>query len=380
MARRAADPKLRAVAEPSRSPGTAGRKGRRVTMMDIAREAGCSQATVSFVLNGVEGVKISPETRERVLNAALSLGYASSTYRALEQACAVPSPEAPIGFLVDQLATSPEAAIAIDSARQEAWRSGRVLVSAQTGSDPVMEPRAIKTLLSLGVSSMIYMTIITRELQPHPMLHELGIPLVLLNCYTRDHAFPAVIPSEIAGGQAATQHLIEHGHRRIGIIVGEVWMDAASSRLEGYRRALATADIPFDASLVAQGDWSTTGGYEATRGLLALKDPPTAIFCQNDRTAVGCYDALREAGLAIPGDVSIVGYDDEEISRHLRPKLTTCVLPHRVMGSWAVEHLQQPHRQTRERQRYPITKIECSLVPRESVGPAKVRRGTARPR
>jgi LacI family transcriptional regulator len=232
-----------------------------------------------------------------------------------------------------------------------------------------MEPTAIETLLSLGVSSMIYMTIITRELQAHPMLYELDIPVVLLNCYTQDHAFASVIPSEIAGGQAATRHLIEQGHRRIGTIIGEMWMDAASSRLEGYRRALATADIPFDPNLVVQGDWSTTGGYEATRSLLTLKHPPTAIFCQNDRTALGCYDALREAGLVVPGDVSVVGYDDEEISRHLRPKLTTCVLPHRAMGRWAIEHLQEYEGKTRERQRYPITKIECSLVPRESVAP-----------
>lgn len=341
-----------------------------MTMVDVAREAGCSQATVSFVLNEVDGVKISPEMREKVLTVARALGYTASSFRALEQQQApVPAPAGAIGFLVDQLATSPEAAIAIDSAHQEAWRAGRVLVSAQTGSDPVLEPKAIETLLSLGVSSMIYMTIITRELQPHPMLYDLDIPVALLNCYTHDHAFASVIPSEIAGGQAATRHLIEQGHCRIGTIVGEMWMDAASSRLEGYRRALATADIPFDPGLVAQGDWSTTGGYEATRRLLALKHPPTAIFCQNDRTALGCYDALREAGLSVPSDVSVVGYDDEEISRHLRPKLTTCVLPHRAMGRWAIEHLQDYEGKPQKRERYPVTKIECNLVSRESVAP-----------
>ncbi|RKP51853.1 LacI family DNA-binding transcriptional regulator [Pararobbsia silviterrae] len=337
-------------------------------MVDVAREAGCSQATVSFVLNGVDGVKISPETRERVVKIALAMGYTATTFRALEQQ---PSPQpagdGTIGFLVDQIATSPEAAIAIDSAHHEAWRTGRVLVSAQTGSDAVMEPKAIETLLSLGATSLIYMTIITRELRPHPMLYTLDIPVVLLNCYTQDHAFASVIPSEIAGGQTATRHLIEHGHRRIATIVGEMWMDAASSRLEGYRRALATADIPFDPSLVMQGDWSTTGGYDATRRLLALPHPPTAIFCQNDRTALGCYDALREAGLSVPDDVSVVGYDDEDVSRHLRPKLTTCVLPHRAMGRWAVEHLQESERQPRDRRHYPVTKIECSLVTRESV-------------
>jgi LacI family transcriptional regulator, galactose operon repressor len=339
---------------------------RRVTMTDVAREAGCSQATVSFVLNRTEGVKISPETRARVIEVARTLGYSSpSNLAGLLQPRAAAGTEGAIGFLVDQLATSPEAAIAIDSARQEAWRNGNIVISAQTMSDPIMEPRAIRTLLGYGVTAMIYMTIITRELQAHELLHDLGIPLVLLNCYTSDHAFPAVIPSEIAGGQGATRHLIESGHRRIATILGEIWMDAASSRLEGYRRALATADIPFDPELVVQGDWSTTGGYESTRRLLGLKDPPTAIFCQNDRTAVGCYDAIREAGLSIPRDISVVGYDDEEISRHLRPRLTTCILPHRAMGRWAIEHLEAPR--AAERKRHPITKIECSLVVRESV-------------
>ena len=344
-------------------------KTRRITMTDIAREAGCSQATVSFVLNRTEGVKISPEMRERVVEVARALGYSPANFAGVLRPEAPAGAEGTIGFLVDQLATSPEAAIAIDSARQEAWRTGNVVVSAQTMSDPAIEERAIKALLSHGATAMIYMTIITRELKPHELLYKLGIPLVLLNCYTADHAFPAVIPSEIAGGQAATRQLIEHGHHRIATILGEIWMDAASSRLEGYRRALATADIPYDPDLVVEGDWSTTGGYEATRKLLALKIRPTAIFCQNDRTALGCYDALREAGLSIPHDVSVVGYDDEEISRHLRPRLTTCVLPHRAMGRWAVERLEEPYSQ--ERKRYPVTKIECSLVPRDSVAPPR---------
>lgn len=350
----------------ARRPRGAG-KSHRITMTDIAREAGCSQATVSFVLNRTEGMKISPEMCARVVEVARALGYSPANFANVLRPEAPATTEGTIGFLVDQLATSPEAAIAIDSARQEAWRAGNIVVSAQTMSDPIMERRAIKTLLSHGASAMIYMTMITRELKPHELLYELGIPLVLLNCYTADHAFPSAIPSEIAGGQGATGHLIEHGHRRVATILGEIWMDAASSRLEGYRRALATADIPYDPELVIHGDWSTTGGYEATRKLLALKNPPTAIFCQNDRTAVGCYDALREAGLSIPHDVSVVGYDDEEISRHLRPRLTSCVLPHRAMGRWAVEHLGEPY--FRERKRYPITKIECSLVPRGSVAP-----------
>lgn len=192
-------------------------------------------------------------------------------------------------------------------------------------------------------------------------VRDLEIPVALLNCYTDDHAFPAAVPSEVEGGQTATQHLIDHGHRRIGHITGEPWMEAARDRLKGYRRALAAAGIAFDPTLVVEGNWSANTGYDATRKLLALPDPPTAIFCQNDRMAVGCYEALKEAGVRIPRDVSVVGYDDEEISLHLNPALTTLILPHRAMGQWAVAQ------SGRGGPRHPVVKFECPLVVRNSV-------------
>jgi LacI family transcriptional regulator len=127
---------------------------------------------------------------------------------------------------------------------------------------------------------------------------------------------------------------------------------------------LATADIPFDGELVIEGDWSASAGYTATMELLKLKERPTAIFCQNDRTAIGCYEALKEAGLSIPGDMSVIGYDDEEISRHLHPQLTTSILPHRAMGQWCIEQLDQLANS--KGKRHPITKLECPLVERQS--------------
>ena len=351
-----------------RKRGGAG--GRRVTMTDIAREAGCSQATVSFVLNRTAGIKISQQTRERVIEAARSLGYVATSFADL-----IPPPapmartDGLIGFAVDQLATSPEAVVAIEGARQAAWGAGNIILVAQTMSDPVMEPRTIEALLAQGVSAFIYMTIFTREIVAPPILDKLDVPVILLNCYTADHAFPSVVPGEIAGGQSATRHLIEMGHRRIGTILGESWMEAAQDRLEGYRRALATADIPFDPNLVVEGDWSASAGYHGTRKLLQLRDRPTAIFCQNDRTAIGCFEALKEAGLSIPEDISVVGYDDEEISRHLHPRLTTSILPHRAMGQWAIERLSEPF--DPRQKRHPITKLECPLVKRDSVAPPR---------
>jgi LacI family transcriptional regulator len=333
-------------------------------MTDVAREAGCSQATVSFVLNRNDSIKISQQTRERVYAAARTLGYAPQSLPEIP-------PDAPIGinsmigFAVDQLSTSPEAIVAIEGARQASWDTGNIIVVAQTQSDPEMEPKTLRAITGPNVSALIYMTIFTREIVAPAYLYDLNIPVILLNCYTADHHFPAVVPGEIAGGQTATEHLIRSGHTRIGTIVGEAFMSGAQDRLKGYRRALATADIPFDPELVMDGNWSASAGYDATVKLLALKRRPTAIFCQNDRMAIGCYEALKEAGLRIPEDISVVGYDDEEISRHLHPRLTTSILPHRAMGQWAIEQLEQYP--IREQRRYSIAKLECPLVVRESV-------------
>ncbi|UCI19956.1 LacI family DNA-binding transcriptional regulator [Mesorhizobium sp. B2-1-8] len=359
-----------ATATAKRRKAAAKPKGR-VTMTDIARAAGCSQATVSFVLNNSPGIRLSQQTRERVIEAARALGYSAPAFSALNKPATAfegtfDGLDGVIGFAVDQLATSPEAVVAIEGARQASWNAGNVLLVAQTMGDAVMEPRAIAALTKRGISALIYMTIFTREITAPDFLYGLDIPVILLNCYTSDYAFPAVVPSEIAGGQSSTRHLISHGHRRIATITGEPWMQAAQDRLKGYRRALATADIPFDPELVVEGDWSASAGYAATVKLLALKDRPTAIFCQNDRTAIGCYEALKEAGLHIPADISVVGYDDEEIARHLFPPLTTSILPHMAMGQWAIEQLEAPA--VAGRGRYPITKLECPLVERESVG------------
>lgn len=340
-------------------------ENKRVTMTDVARAVGCSQATVSLVLNGVTDIKLSRSLRDRVIAVAGELGYVLPAGRTER---AVATGGGTIAFVVDQLATSPEAVVAIEGARQASWESGQVVLAAQTMSDPQMELRTLRALTGRGTTGLIYMAIFTRRLVVPKLLHELDLPVVLLNCTSEDGAFPAVVPAETAGGETATRHLIAQGHRRIATITGEPWMDAAKDRLKGYRRALGAAGIDYDPALVLEGDWSASAGYEATVRLLALPERPTAIFCQNDRTAIGCYEALKEAGLSIPRDISVVGYDDEEISRHLHPQLTTVILPHRAMGQWAVERLATAR--NGEFSIQPVA-LACTLVERNSVAPPR---------
>jgi LacI family transcriptional regulator len=335
-------------------------------MMDVAKAAGCSQATVSVVLNNITEIKISTDLRNRVVEAARALGYGlSSPVRraALEElrgGC--------IGFIVDQLATTPEAVNAIEGARQESWEADVTILVAQTQGRAEHEGRALERLLRAGAQGIVYMSVFTRRVALDACFNDLPVPLVLLNCYTSDHRFPAVVPDEVNGGKLATNALIERGHRRIGIITGETFMEAAQDRLVGYRKALSKVGIDYDDQLVREGNWTPTAGYEATQKLLSLPERPTAIFCQNDKMAMGCFMAIKDAGLSIPDDLSVVGYDDDELGRHLRPQLTTLDLPHRAMGAWAVRQLENSTRDGRAP--YNLHKMVCALIERFSIAAA----------
>lgn len=340
------------------------RAAKRVTMTDVAQHAGCSQSTVSVVLNGTPGIKISQETRKRVADAVVALGYRHQK-SLVRRGTGIRQ----IALIFDQIATSPEPVVAMDGAREEAWKTGHVVSAYQTYNDAEMEPRTIEIAIRNRADAIIYATVMTRQVTVPEPLYNAGIPVVLLNCFSADRHFPAIVPGEVAGGHRATNALIEAGHRRIAHITGEMWMDAARDRLKGYREALATADIPYDPDLVLEGNWLPSAGYEQTHALMALAHPPTAVFCANDRMAVGCYEALKELGLHIPQDVSVIGYDDDEVARHLSPQLSTLLLPHRAMGRWAVEKALSQDDGPREK--HHVVKLECPLIERDSIGPPR---------
>lgn len=339
---------------------------RRPTMTDVAKLAGVSQSTVSMVLNGMPGARLSPETRERVLKCAVELGY-----RLPRRPIDLPGrglSRPVIGYLVDEISTSPHPVGSVDGARDAAWEQGVVLQVVVTRNNPDQERAAVESLQAnpqfLGC---IVSTIFTRKVHVSAWLAQ--IPIVLLNCHADDFPGTCVVPAELSGGHTATERLIQAGHRRIGFINGEPWMEAAVDRFRGYRRALASADLTFDPELVRAGDWMVGSGYEHTLSLMRRANPPTALFCANDLMAVGALEALTQLGLRVPDDVALIGYDDQEISRHTRPPLTTLVLPNYEMGRVAAEMLIAEAKaaagaaQSRRR----LIKIECPLVERDSV-------------
>jgi len=305
----------------------------RPTMNDVARAAGVSQTTVSLVLNQVANVSIPDETRARVTEAARDLGYRPNrSARSLRTRSSHL-----VGFITDAIATSPFAGSIIEAAQDVAVEHGKLLMLANTGGNRDIERTAIGTLLEHQVEALMIAAMYLREVEPPPHIDE--VPSVYVNCFTKSEDSTAFIPDEVYGGHAVTRLLLDRGHQRIAFINGERSFLASRARFEGYLRALTEEDLPLAEELVSYGSWWPDNGYDNTKRLLALRNPPTAIFCGNDRIAVGAYLALKEANRSIPGDVAVVGYDGEEIGGHLRPALSTFTLPHAEMGAAGMRFL-----------------------------------------
>ncbi len=335
----------------------------RVTMADVANLAQCSQSTVSVVLNGESKVHISKDTRERILRIAKELGYKYDRS---------PSPRAgtqmrSIAVVFDDLTVCPEAVITVDGVREYFWETGDIVSAYNCHANAAMEERTLQAIIKTNPSAIIYATVRTREVEVPQILYQTKVPVILVNCYSKDRAFPSVVPGDIAAANRATTRLILEGHTRIGHITGETWQQVSADRLRGYRDALATADLPFDPQLVQEGNWQVSSGYEATNALMSLKRPPTAVFCANDKIALGCYEALKQLGKRIPDDVSVIGFDDDEVAAHIHPPLTTLRFPRREMGAWAGEQSTRPAPKRAES--FQIAKVDCDLIERSSIAP-----------
>lgn len=336
-------------------------------MIDIGERAGVSQATVSLVLNRVPNARVAEATRQRVLEAAEALGYRTGPQHHVPE-----NKTRVIGLLIDEVTTTPFATPFIEGAREEAALQDVVVATFSTRGDPKLEALALDMLLQHQIIGVLYTSLITRPADPPERLRD--VPTVMVNCYDKKRIYPSVIPADLTGGYAATEALLKAGHRRIAHLAGESWIEAAQDREKGYRQALASWDVPVDESLILRGGWTIHGGRDLTLKMLEQPNPPTAIFAFNDRMAVGAYDALRRKGLSVPDDMSVVGFDDEDVSAFMEPPLTTVVLPHEEMARWAVGALLDETLPATSPRRI---KIECPLIERASIGPVPARAAAA---
>ena len=187
-------------------------KKRSTTMMDVARHAGVSQTTVSFVINNIESANIPPETQERVKAAMAELGYRPN---AVAQGLRRQRTNT-IGLITDEIATTPFAGQLIEGAQDAAWDNDKILLMVNTKGNLAIETAAIEMLLERKVDGILYATMYHRPVNPPRALRE--APTVLLDCYAEDRSYPSVVPEEVSGGCAATSYLLGKGHRRIGFI------------------------------------------------------------------------------------------------------------------------------------------------------------------
>ena len=332
--------------------GQEARSGR-VTLHSVAAAAGVSKSTVSRILD--ERLPQSDnDTARRVREVAAELGYvrdisASSLRRGKTMA---------IGVIVPRL-TDTVMAMLYEAIAKACARTGRIALVATTDDNIDAEERAAESLLQRGVDGLILATARTGDDLPQKLAAR-GVPHVL--ALRTDGTSLSSIGDDRLGGYLATRHLIDLGHRRIGIIAGPAYASSARFRTEGYRNALAEAGITVDPDLVIESSFSIEAGTVAAEKLMNLSPRPTAIFAVNDNTAIGALSALTNRGVLVPGDVSLVGYNDIPIVSHLPTPLTTLRVPFDQIAAAALDLLERNPTEAAPT----INLVAPTLIPRKS--------------
>lgn len=309
------------------------------TIKDVARRAGVSIKTVSRVVNKDPAVRDS--TREHVERVVAELGYtpdpAARSMRSNRTGV--------LGLVTDMIVTTPYSVDIISGVQDACAEAGMMMLIVNTRGDRTHTEHAIRTLVERKVEGIVYATMYLRAFDELPAAGDL--PMVLVNCFMADGSVPSIVPDDYAGSYAATSHVIELGHRDIALLSVNPVIVAGERRGRGFRRAL------LDHGLNCTPDWVRAGqvfengrevfvAVEATQRFLDGARRPTAIVCGTDAIAMRTYNAVRERGLRIPDDISIVGYDNfVMIAEALDPPLTSVALPYYDMGRTAVSWLRR---------------------------------------
>jgi len=299
---------------------------KQITRKEVAEQAGVSVAVVSYVVNN--GPRpVSPETRAKVEKAIEELGYyPNELARSLSR-----QQTAVIGLIIPSLLNPVYAEIA-ESLTRCCEAEGYQVILGGTGRNHQKEVAFAKSLRAKQVDGVVMIPSESPEeiLEPLQQAH---IPTVVL-----EHDLPdvhCITIDDLQGGRLATEHLLSLGHQRIGMIKRKPTSALSHLRFVAFRDTLLAAGVPFDPELVVECEAGQAAGYASMQSLLALPQPPTAVFAHNDVLAMGAISTIHHAGLTIPGDVSIVGYDNTIHSTYLNPPLTTVKFPIADMGRQA---------------------------------------------
>jgi LacI family transcriptional regulator len=328
----------------------------RLTIRDIAKLAGVSPATVSRVINGRP--EVSDAVREAVLKVVNEHGYTAARPAG--------TPSGLVGVTLPLIHHSYFSEI-LAGVSEAFYEHGLPMVLCPTLHEHDREVTLLQRLRH-GTTDGAILILPEESHEELAALHEQGYPFVIVDPRTQpDERVPTVSASHLSGARDATAHLLALGHRRIAAITGPTGWIATDERLRGYRGALGEAGITPDPALQVESDFNDSGGRRATEQLLALPDPPTAIFAFNDMLAIGALQAARHRGLRVPEDISVVGFDDTFEATIVNPMLTTVRQPLAEMGRMAVAQLVR----LLQSQRIEALHVELAtkLIVRESSGP-----------
>ncbi len=342
---------------------------KRATAREVAEVAGVSRTTVSFVLNNLPGMRISEETRQRVLDAARQLNYhPDATARRM-----VSGRTRVIGFVLRQ---NPEQAFADHFLPQVL--SGLGQAAAAQGYHILFQPlppenttNAYMRLLRERHVDGIVLSGPRFDDQALLKMQAEGAPVVLMG-QLPNVDIPFVDVDNVGGARLATEHLIRAGHRRIALITNApLDYTASSDRLIGYRQALEAEGILYDESQVRYGQFTPKSGQSAMDELLDMTPRPTAVFVASDTVALGALQTIRRRGLNVPNDIGLVGFDDIPLAEFVDPPLTTIRLPAHGLG-WGAAELLIRLIAADEPIRNPNVILDTALVIRESCGATRL--------
>ena len=311
---------------------------RRATLTDVARLAGVSGTTVSYIVNGrADEMRISVDTQQRVRDAVAQLDYRPNrSARSLRTRTTKT-----IGVITDFVASGMFASRMLSGANAAARALDHVLVISETEGDPSVESVLIDEMVERQVDGLVYVTRTT--LQHEPPVGGLDGRVVMLNCADAARAMPSVLPDERAGGRMAAEAILPSGLGSDVYVVGEDPTPHALAgplRLAGIGERLAESGVALTGVLPC--DWAVEPAYDALDRWLDAGHRPRGLICLNDRVAMGVYQALAEHGLVVPDDVAVVSFDGSELASWLRPRVTSVALPFERMGDLAVRLLLDP--------------------------------------
>ena len=301
-------------------------------MKDVARLAGVSTSTVSHVIN--KDRFVSEAITLKVDEAIKSLNYAPS---ALARSLKLNQTHT-IGMLITA-STNPFYSELVRGVERSCFERGYSLVLCNTEGDEQRMNRNLETLMQKRVDGLLLLCTETHQPSQEIMQRYPSIPTVMMDWAPFDGDSDLIQDNSLLGGDMATQYLIDKGYRRIACIAGPLDKTPSRLRLEGYQLAMARAGIAVEEGFIITSDFEFSGGLKAMQALLALPALPQAVFVGNDAMAVGVYQALHLAGLRVPQDIAVVGYDDIELARYMTPPLTTIHQPKDELGELAIDVL-----------------------------------------